>query len=173
MALSLCLPARVRARSLTMSLAYKRMRRACAKARSLGCLRQNRSARQPAVDEVIEPGAFGGIVDGTIREMMMPLPRAGRAEAVIAARGPAMHHGVGHVRMELHAESVAGAERLHRKIIAFRKQFSADRQLETFAMPVIDPRRPIRAEPVSRFCRADRVVADLGQRIGMRRDASS
>src|SRR3954464_15375069 len=141
MALSLCLPARVRARSLTMSLAYKRMRRACAKARSLGCLRQNRSARQPAVHEVIEPGAFGGIVDGTIREMMMPLPRAGRAEAVIPARGPAMHHRVGHVRMKLEAESVAGADPLRRKFVAVGKQFSAARHREACAMSVIGPRR--------------------------------
>src|SRR3954464_9803812 len=104
MALSLCLPAQFRARTLATSLPYKGMRRACAKARSLGRLRQQRPARQPAVDEMIEPGAFRGIVDRTVREMMMPLSRAGRAETVIAPGGPAMHHRVGHVGMELHAE---------------------------------------------------------------------
>src|SRR6478736_10388811 len=103
MTLSLCLPARVRARSLGTSLAYPGIRqglavRPCAEARSLGGLRQHPPARQPAVDEMIEPGPLRNVVDGTVPEMMMPLARARRAEAVIAARGPAMHHRAGHVR---------------------------------------------------------------------------
>src|SRR5947209_13014401 len=93
--------------------------RACAKPRSLGGLRQHPPARQPAMNEMIEPGTLCHVIDGAVREVMMPLPGAGRAEAVIAARGPAMHHRVGHVGMKLDAKGIAGPKRLHRKIVAF------------------------------------------------------
>jgi hypothetical protein len=45
--------------------------------------------------------------------------------------------------MKLEAERVTRLERLHRKVVALGKQFSAARQMKTLAMPVIDALRPV------------------------------
>src|SRR5689334_4257197 len=52
---------------------------------------QLRLARDPAVDELLEPGALGEIIHRTIGEMLVPRPRARRIHVVVTARGPAMH----------------------------------------------------------------------------------
>ena len=103
-------------------------------------------------------------------EMLMTLTRARRIHPVVAARGPAMHHRVGHVGMKLEAEGMAGPECLHREIVALGEQFGATRQLKSLAMPVVDALRPVRAERMSGRGRTDRVVADLGAALRMRRD---
>src|SRR5262249_3598177 len=73
--------------------------------------------------------------------------------------------------MKLEAEGVAGAERLHRKIVAFGKELGACGQLKALAMPVIDLLRPVRTKRMARRGWADRVVADLGASLRMRRHA--
>ncbi len=105
-----------------------------------------------------------------IGKMLMPRPRARRIHVVVTARGPAMHHRVGHVGMKLEAEGVAALERLHGKIVALREQLGAMRQLKAFAMPVIDVIGPVRADGIAGRCGADRVIADLGDALRMRRD---
>ena len=72
--------------------------------------------------------------------------------------------------MELEAEGMAELKRLVREVVAFRQQFGAGRQLKPFAMPVIDLVRPVRAHGVARRSGADRIVADLGDALRMRRD---
>ena len=75
--------------------------------------------------------------------------------------------------MKLEAERMAHADRLHRKIAALGEQFGAAWQLKSLAVPVIDLRRPIRAECQPRRGRADRVIADFHAPLLMRRDASA
>ncbi len=58
-------------------------------------------------------------------------------------------------------------ERLHRKIIAFGKQFAAGGQFKTLAMPVIDAVGPVRAERMSGWRRADRVISDFDAAFAM------
>src|SRR4051794_26448614 len=60
-----------------------------------------RHARKPAVDELLEPGALGDVIHRARFEMPMPRLRARRIHAIVAARGPAMHHRPGHVRVKL------------------------------------------------------------------------
>ena len=112
--------------------------------------RQRRRPRQPAVEKCLQPGAFGHVMDRAVGEVMVARAGARQSEAFVAARGPAMHHRVGHVGMKLKAERVAGAERLDRKIAALRQQFAALGQIETLAMPVIDVIRPVRADRAAR-----------------------
>src|SRR4029077_18924486 len=90
--------------------------------------------------------------------------------ALAAARGPAMHHRVSHVGMKLKAGGVPVLKRLHRKIVALGQQFGANRQLKSFAMPVIDPLRPVRAKRVASFGRTDRIVAYLRAALRVRCD---
>ena len=98
---------------------------------------------QPAVEELLQPGALGEIMHRAIGEMMMPRRRARHLEAGVAARGPAMHHRVGHVGMKLEAEAMAGPKRLDREVAAFGQQFGACGQVKSFAVPVIDMIRPV------------------------------
>jgi hypothetical protein len=102
-----------------------------------------RRERKPAVDESLEPGALDHVMDSASVEMCLTRLCAGLIRA--AMRGPAAHHLEGDVGMELQAEGVAASVSLHRKIIAGGEQFGAARQLEPFAMPVLDLRRPVRA----------------------------
>src|SRR5438132_9677311 len=96
--------------------------------------------------------------------------RARRIHADATARGPAMHHGVGHIRMKLEAERMTVLIRLHWKVVAFSKQSCAARQLKSLAVPVIDALRPVRAQRMSGLRWADRIVADLDPAFMMRRD---
>src|SRR5262245_21904066 len=64
-------------------------------------------AREPAIDELLQPGALGNVIHRSIGKMLVTRLCARRIHAVIAARGPAMHHRVGDVGMELEAEGVA------------------------------------------------------------------
>src|SRR5436190_12339377 len=68
-----------------------------------GGLRRDRArhARKPAVDKRLQPGALGNIVHRTIGKMLVTRTGARRIHAVIAARGPAMHHRVGDIGVEL------------------------------------------------------------------------
>ena len=61
----------------------------------------------------------------------------------------------------------AVAERLHRKRIAFGQQSRAERQVEAFAVPLVDLLRPGIADRAPDLGRPDRVVADLGVAVGM------
>ncbi|GCC43755.1 hypothetical protein chiPu_0027705 [Chiloscyllium punctatum] len=108
---------------------------------------------------------------GAPGEVLMDRLRARRIQPRATARGPAMHHRVGHIGMELQAEGVAELERLHREIIAGRKQVRAVGQSKALAMPMIDARRPVRAKGAARVRRTDRVVTDLDTALRMRRDA--
>ena len=75
-----------------------------------------RRARQPAMNEIPQPGALGQVMMApTSSEMKMARMRARLVHADATARSPAMHHRVRHVGMELEAERVAGLERLHRE----------------------------------------------------------
>src|SRR5665213_3461030 len=100
---------------------------------------------------------------------MMARPRARQFEARMAARGPAMHHRVGHVGMKLEAEAVLRPERLDRKIASLGQQFGSAGQLKSLAMPMVDVIRPVRAdlEPGRRW--ADRIISDLRAAFRMRR----
>ena len=51
-----------------------------------------------------------------------------------------------------------------------RQQLGAGGQLEAFAMPVIDMRRPVGEKRTPRLGRSDRVIADLGQALRVERD---
>ena len=90
---------------------------------------------------------------------------------VVAARGPAAHHRVGDVHVELQREGRAAvAEGLHRKGVALRQQGGAARQIEALAMPLIDLVGPVLAERAAGRRRTDRVIADLGMAVRMRID---
>ena len=92
--------------------------------------------------------------------------------ALVAARGPAAHHGVGDVQVELEREGRAAvAERLHRKRIALGQQHRAVRQVEALAVPLIDVVGPVRQIARPAGGRPDRVIADLGVALGMLVDA--
>ena len=82
-------------------------------------------------------------------EMKVTRLRARRIHPDASARGPAMHHGVGHIRVKLEAERMTVLIRLHRKVVAFGEQFCAMRQLKSFAVPVVDTLRPVRAQRVA------------------------
>jgi hypothetical protein len=55
----------------------------------------------------------------------------------MAARGPAMHHRVGHVGMKLEAEAMIQSKRFHREVDSFRQQFGALRKFKSLAVPVV------------------------------------
>jgi hypothetical protein len=106
--------------------------------------RRYRHARQPAIEKGPEPGALGYVMDRAIGEVMMARARAGQFEPRMTARGPAMHHSVGHIGMKLEAESVARSQRLNREVATLGQQFGAGRKFESFAVPVVDVVRPMR-----------------------------
>ena len=96
-------------------------------------------------------------------EMLMALLRVGQQHAFVAARRPAAHHRVIDVHMELQRKRRAvHAERLDRERVAFRQKLGALRQIEAFAMPLIDVIRPLLAKLAASGGRTDRIVADLG-----------
>ncbi len=96
------------------------------------------SAADPAFQEHAEPGARRIIVDRAVGEMGVTRARAGQFQPLVAARGPAMHDGVGHVGMKLQREGAPDADRLHRESVALGQQFGAGRQLKALAVPLID-----------------------------------
>src|SRR5258705_13825869 len=120
-----------------------------------------RRARDPARNEILQPRPFDHIVHRAAFEVKVTRLRARRIHADAPARGPAMHHGVGHVRMKLEAERMTVLIRLHRKVIAFGEKFCAARQLKSLAVPMVDALRPTRAERVPVRSRTDRIVTDL------------
>jgi|SRR5271169_5888889 len=107
---------------------------------------------------------------GTVSKVMMPRPRARRRETLVAARGPAMHHRVGHVGVKLEAERMARLEGFDREVTSFRQQFGADGQLKSLTVPVIDMVRPAGTNRVAGRRRPDRVVSDLSTALRVRRD---
>ena len=86
------------------------------------------------------------VMDRAIGEVLAARPRARQVQPFVAARGPAMHHRGGDVGVKLDAERMAGAKGFHRKVASLGEQFTAGRQLESLAMPVIDVVRPVGAD---------------------------
>src|SRR3984893_4802380 len=72
---------------------------------------RQRHAGEPAIEKCLEPGALGHIMDRAIGEMVMARPGARQIEALAAAGGPAMHHGVSDIGGKLEAEGVTPAGR--------------------------------------------------------------
>src|SRR3954469_10275536 len=81
-----------------------------------------------------------------------------------------MHHRVGDVGMKLKAERIVELKRLDREIAALGQQFGARGEFKTLAVPMIHMIGPMRADPKSRLRRTNRVIADLGEALGMRCD---
>ena len=75
--------------------------------------------------------------------------------------------------MELQPEAGVVTNRLHGEIVAGGQELGAAGQLKTFAVPVIDLCRPIRAQAHTRSRGANRVIADLGDAFRVRRDGSA
>src|ERR1700687_2039550 len=98
---------------------------------------RHRHARPPAIDEFLQPGALGHVAHRAVGEGVIARPRARQFEPRMAARGPAMHHRVGHVGMKLEAEGMVEPKRLDRKVAALREQFGAGRKLKSLAVPVV------------------------------------
>src|SRR5665213_699452 len=94
-----------------------------------------------------------------IGEVTLALARARRTQAVVAARGPAMHHRVGDVGMELETERVAHPDSFDREIASLRQQLRTIRQLKTFAVPMIDMIGPAGAGRKARRGRPDRIIS--------------
>src|SRR5262245_42064544 len=69
-------------------------------------------------------------------------------------------------------ERVAGpmAERLDGEGVTLGQQLAARRQVEAFAMPLIDVVGPIRTDLATRLGRADRIITDLGVAFRVRID---
>ena len=109
-------------------------------------------------------------MDRAIGEVVMARPGARLFKLRMAARGPAMHHRVGDVGMKLQAERMLETERLHREVASLGQQFSAQRKFKSFAVPMVDVSRPVRADLDPRRCRADRVISDLRTALRVRRD---
>ena len=92
----------------------------------------------------------------------------GQRHALVAARGPAAHRGVGDVHVELQRIGRAAvAEGLHRKRIALGQHHRLVRQVEALAMPLIDVVGPVLADRAAFGGRPDRVIADLGVAVGV------
>src|SRR5215212_3180757 len=86
---------------------------------------RGRHSGQPSLDELLEPGALTGVMHRAIGEMVVAGPRTWQPQAGMSARGPAMHHRIGHVGMKLQAECVIELKRFDRKIAALGQQFGA------------------------------------------------
>src|SRR5713226_6866018 len=95
----------------------------------------------------------------TIGEVVMASPRARQFEARMAARGPAMHHRVGHVGMKLQAEAMIQSKRFHREVASLRQQFGAGGKFKSLVVPMVDMIRPVRTnlEPCRRG--AERIIS--------------
>jgi len=66
----------------------------------------------------------------TIGKVKMTRQGTRQIQALATARGAAMHHRVGHIRMKLKPESEPGLKRLDWEIVALREQFGASRQFD-------------------------------------------
>ena len=119
---------------------------------------------------MLQPHALGHVVHRAIGKMQVTRKRAGRIQPDAAACGPAMHHRVGDIRVELETERMAKLKRLHGKSVAFGQQLGAPRQLKSFTVPMVDALRPVRAERMARFGRTDRIVAALDAAFRVRCD---
>src|ERR1700722_18299050 len=64
-------------------------------------------AGQPAIEELLQPGALGDVVDRAAGEMLGARAGSRQGAPLLAARGSAMHHRVGHVGMKLETERMA------------------------------------------------------------------
>src|SRR3954463_3651589 len=84
-----------------------------------------------------------------------------------------MHHRVGDVGMKLKAERIVELKRLDREIAALGQQFGARGEFKALAVPMIHMIGPMRADPKSCLRWTNRVIADLGEALGMRRDPRS
>ena len=97
------------------------------------------------------------------------LLRARRLHAVVTARGPAAHHRVGDIHVELQGEGrLAVAEGLHRKGFALRQQGGSARQIEALAVPLVNLIGPVLADIASDRRWPDRVIANFRMTVGMR-----
>ncbi len=68
-----------------------------------------RGLGEPVIEERLEPGAAGRIVDRAVGEMSDPRLGVRQQRALVPARGPAAHHRVRHVRMELQRVGRSGS----------------------------------------------------------------
>src|SRR5437667_5189131 len=105
-----------------------------------------------------------------IGEVMVARPRARQFEARIAARGPAMHHRVGHVGMKLEAEAMIQPKGFDREVAALRQQFGTGGKFKSFMVPMVDMIRPVRTDLEPCRGRPDRIISDLGPALRMRRN---
>ena len=120
------------------------------------------------IDELGQPGPAGRVVHQPALEMGFARLGVRQRHALMAARGPAAHRGVGHVHVELQrVGGAAVAESLHRKRIALGQHQRPVRQVEALAMPLIDVIGPVLADGAAFGGRADRVIADLGVAVGV------
>ena len=88
-----------------------------------------------------------------------------------AACRPPAHHCVGDLRVELDAVGARPvAERLHREGVTLGEQLGALRQVQAFAVPLIDVVGPAGAHAKARRGRADRVITALDLALGMQVD---
>src|SRR5262249_17960719 len=106
-------------------------------------------------------------MDSTIGDVLVALLGTGQFHAVCASHQPTIHHRVRHFRVKLKCVTGTEPEGLHGKGVAFRQQLASGRQIETFAMPLVDVVGPIRADLTASFGRSDRIVADLGVALRM------
>src|SRR5579863_6260515 len=116
----------------------------------------------PAGEEQAEPGAGAVIVDLAVGKMRGARLGARHLQAVMPARRPTVHHGVGHVGMKLQRVSAPVAKRLHLEHVAFGKKLGPVRQIEPLAVPLIDLLGPVIDHRKAGRGRPDRVIADLG-----------
>ena len=125
-------------------------------------------ASQPSM-KLLQPGAFGDIMHRAIGEVRW---RA-RAPGASMRRGRAWSSNAssrrsrqGETGSRRRGRTGTPAPENRRPRPAARRR----RQLESLAVPMIDVLRPVRAERLSRRGRTDRVIADLGAALRMRRD---
>ena len=93
--------------------------------------------------------------------------RTRQLHALMPARGPQMHHRVRYFGMKLQREGAPAADRLHFENIALGKKLGAVRQVEPFAMLLVDVFRPGRHHREPARGRPHRVIADLDMAIWM------
>ena len=108
----------------------------------LGCCPERR-ALNPLVEKPLEPSPDRQIMHRPALEMGRPLLGPWQFHPGGAARGPTAHHGVGHFRVELDRIGARSpAESLDRKGVSLGQQLGSPRQVEAFAVPLIDVVRP-------------------------------
>ena len=94
----------------------------------------------------------------TIGEVPVARARARQFEARMAARGPAMHHRVGHVGMKLEAEAMIQSKRFRREVASLRQQFGAVRKFKSLAVAsgIAGQTAPMRLAALAQLKTADR-----------------